>query len=86
MKMWLPIETAPKDGTSMLLWIEGRYHIGGWSRTGDISYPFAWVNEYGDIIARPWQGDPEPTHWMPLPDPPTATIPVYKATSDDEGR
>jgi hypothetical protein len=56
---WKPIETAPKDGTRALLWIEPT----------EIAMPFAWDGErwMGDDypLNMAW-----PTHWMPLPAPP----------------
>lgn len=65
---WQPIETAPKDGARILLW--GRY----WSDGQD------WFKEplYGQFSGRRWEawgpGGPfgvRPTHWTPLPEPPT---------------
>ena len=70
---WQPIETAPKDGTEVDLWGVNHLHynkIGvrlnniAWGRVTD------WIGrEYED-----WQTgrgeDFEPTHWMPLPQPP----------------
>jgi hypothetical protein len=61
---WQPISSAPRDGTTVLLFAPG------WdsSKTG---WTFGKAN---------WQdcpfhhgGDPkyEPTHWMPLPSPPS---------------
>ncbi len=62
---WEPIETAPKDGTHILLYIEGIviegfYNNGGW-QGGSLS-------EHGCGCC----GSPndDPTHWMPLPDKP----------------
>lgn len=67
-QQWQPIETAPKDGTKCLFF---RMHEGGQIQT-------AWwkrgiMNEYG------FGGDGwsyantkfPPTHWMPLPPPPS---------------
>lgn len=68
---WQPIETAPKDGTWVFvghaLWqfpiiarwdMNHRVHVECWS---DIdSLPIGYSAEYGH----------EPTHWMPLPEPP----------------
>ncbi len=60
---WMPIETAPKDGRGILAfineeWIEGMFWNGGeWSYLS-----------YGDITR---YGRYQPTHWMPLPAPPT---------------
>lgn len=60
---WQPIETAPKDGTEILIY----------SRYGD-----QYVVSYDDSFIRaPWRIRNEeglneniPTHWMPLPETP----------------
>lgn len=59
---WMPIETAPRDGTKVLLW--PGYLMGGDPMTG------WWAR-----LARKWvaAGEPfdsQPTHWRPLPTPP----------------
>jgi hypothetical protein len=60
---WQPIETAPKgwDGTQLLVADDqGRINRAFW---------------YGSLEDGHWMmvgGQWEPTHWMPLPDPPTA--------------
>lgn len=71
--MLQPIETAPKDGRFILLAAPSGY----------VTTPFRfaaarWYPEYRPLS--PWQthsndsflddGEP-PTHWMPLPEPPT---------------
>lgn len=77
MSEWQPIETAPKDGTFVLL-------CGG---TGDYSsdrgWPFPpvvvaqWVNlplhkhwRYASYDSGYYGEVENPTHWMPLPEPP----------------
>lgn len=72
---WQPIETAPMDGTYILLNFNDKACIGGayvWlSNDGfngeTIDYP-AWTTDDDLIIVE----DPYswPTHWMPLPPPP----------------
>jgi hypothetical protein len=67
---WQPIETAPRDGSSVIIGCagkgsgEGVYATEpgwkGWPEPG-----WYWVGEDADL-ARPI----EPTHWMPLPPPP----------------
>lgn len=58
MTEWQPIETAPKDGTPILVCDKG---------------PYAYVAEWFQH-SRTWIGADkmywEPTHWMPLPEPP----------------
>ena len=70
---WLPIETAPKDGTEVLLWFPPReVAING--HYGEVS-DGDWESGYGNwmewlIADELWfQEDPSdaPTHWMPLP-------------------
>lgn len=68
---WLPIETAPKDGTEVLLFcpddqpqiVSCKYWLGyspGWMFTDDT---LANIAE---------EGPENPTHWQPLPEPPGA--------------
>ena len=78
---WQPIETAPKDGTAVLLC---------WARSAD-GAPIDWRQDPETAgvfvqVASWWAGDGEwivycsmvrdpslhfePTHWMPLPPPP----------------
>ncbi len=70
---WQPIETAPKDGTTILLNYSGMkaIRLGWWDddRFAKKPHPFfAWPN-CSKASAR---GNP-PTHWMPLPEPPKET-------------
>jgi hypothetical protein len=58
MSEWKPIETAPRDGSDVLIWCY----------TGEIGIAhfdyatFAWWHNLCEY--------PDPTHWMPLPPPP----------------
>jgi hypothetical protein len=53
--MWQPIETAPGDGSRILICTEsGHVLIAGWAVKLNVS---GWWND-------------NPTHWMPLPEPP----------------
>ena len=56
---WQPIETAPKDGRLILAWEEPEitYRLTFWGNSEWRYYPFGV--------------ECSPTHWMPLPDPPT---------------
>lgn len=74
---WLPIESAPKNGATILLWHEKRSEVmaGVWSMH---SYGFAdeehpWLvfdpSEYQEIDA---YADGVFTHWMAFPEPPGA--------------
>lgn len=59
---WQPIETAPKDGTRILLFNSYQVRLGYWGG----KRPACWKEDSGRSL---W-GAP-PTHWMPLPAPPT---------------
>lgn len=81
---WLPIETAPKDGRIVLYWVNAvRYSED--EETGqlietDVSQPDLgqWIDggEHGAGYHDPFAGIPgdagAPTHWQPLPIPPSA--------------
>lgn len=68
MDEWQPIETAPKDKTSVLL--IGRYPTSsrGWS---DIYMCWRAQKENGFEGWLRWPHSFHPTHWMPLPANPT---------------
>jgi hypothetical protein len=73
---WQPIETAPKDGTRFLAY----QHIG--ETLGDAIQACQWISEQhpayrGAHIVTTWDYDSfsGATHWMPLPEPPTANQP-----------
>lgn len=57
---WLPIESAPRDGTTVLLWApHWKTPETGWTYGRD-----DWQDCRKDTPTRP------PTHWQPLPPPP----------------
>lgn len=77
MTTWQPIDTAPKDGTGVLLWdakrnvvVSGCWHVQPTSDTPNGYDPgWAWWAADDDVIV--WDDDTGPSHWMPLPEPPT---------------
>lgn len=71
---WQPIETAPRDGTAVLVMSDN------WTGTktgraeecnGDNTYVAQWWKDDG--CRGVWECPVEPTHWMPLPPPPSAS-------------
>lgn len=74
MNNWQPIETAPRDGTSIIGW-NGKYVSAMiWSKHKDDEGHVGWCEagyEYGGVLyLLHYVFDPEPTHWQPLPAPP----------------
>lgn len=63
---WQPIETAPKDGTELLLFSAGQIDCGYWSTSVWVASGGAWIiyESRSDTV------ELSPTHWMPLPEPP----------------
>lgn len=64
---WQPIETAPKDGTDILVMTGETMHVVRWINIhGDFDYWAVDDNKHGPFTLR----GKAPTHWMPLPEPP----------------
>lgn len=75
---WQPIETAPKDGTEVLLYLDAP-----WSKIEKARWYEPWKNwQVGEIPEDPIRdeycgiGSSIPTHWMPLPASPTPSAPA----------
>ena len=79
---WQPIETAPRDGTKILIWDAGEDGFGqvvaryetrdGWAAIGS-STDMMNIGRVRWHVAARWhlyQLIKNPTHWMPLPAPP----------------
>lgn len=83
-RQWQPIETAPKDGSHVLVSDGFRVSLGGWVR--DIDYGADYEGQLG--MAGWWAVDlgpngDKPTHWQPFP-PPAAAIRATPAQKDTE--
>lgn len=61
---WEPIETAPRDGTEVLVFHHGLITIAWWSSIFD---------EWQNACSADWCH--EVTHWMPLPEAPPEPTP-----------
>lgn len=59
---WQPIETAPKDKADIILAFDG------------ISAPGHWIGDEWWWFSSGEEGPCDPTHWMPLPEPPTLLL------------
>lgn len=72
--MWQPIDTAPKDGTRVLIAHEGVVDIAEFVATTASQPEPHWLvvqfncYEFAEIVS-----PDEATHWMPLPKPPAST-------------
>lgn len=64
MSGWLSIESAPKDGTFLLLY--GPHS----RRGGNYQLTARWDGQYWESADDGYNIYLDPTHWMPLPDPP----------------
>lgn len=82
---WLPIATAPRDGTDVLLWAESWEH--SWGIQKGNFYSDEWHCEEGSVKDNEPGFDPDaevgddydpdqdtnygPTHWLPIARPPS---------------
>lgn len=69
---WQPISTAPKDGTDVLVCQGATVAVAHWNL--HLGGP-GWLDDSGAAQHDYWNyvGCISPTHWMPLPEPPTNT-------------
>jgi hypothetical protein len=80
---WLPIDTAPKDGTVFLgwskAWVDEDFNPNGIREcfyNGGPLEPECWSAKWkNDFDTWAVDEESEPTHWMPLPEPPKETQP-----------
>lgn len=90
---WQPIDTAPKDGTRVLLCdADGDSHVAGWLvKAGAPDLMIAGDPQYGAWVIWRDENSPtsivleEPKAWMPLPDPPSDWKPDGFILPDDGG-
>ena len=59
---WLPMESAPKDGTCVIVWYENNCEMAYFKDRIEMDEPY-WVSHRG-------QRGITPTHYQPLPTPP----------------
>lgn len=67
---WQPIETAPRDGTEILLGYAGSHSCAGyWMGDPALNYwnETGWFWTGANVIT---EHPDSPTHWQPLPPPP----------------
>jgi len=78
---WQPIDTAPKDGTIVLLFgeshyggqaIETGYYVEQWAESWETvkSGNGKRTQELRKTDSGYWDANLSPTHWIPLPPPP----------------
>jgi hypothetical protein len=69
MSEWQPIETAPKDGTVVRLYIPGHPELEGMTGRWDMFYK-DWAAHPMPMTLGKEKSVPDPIYWMPLPEPP----------------
>lgn len=74
---WRPIETAPMDGRRVLLYREHdrRQTVGWWG--GNVYAGWIIGGRSPEFMTAP-----NPTHWMPLPEPPKTPVGATEAGDD----
>lgn len=77
-QQWQPIETAPKDNRILLGWVVGIFTgincvIGRWNNDSYAKKPRPyWTHDLERLTTVYGTRSNQPTHWMPLPEPPEA--------------
>lgn len=67
---WQPIETAPRDGTDIIVWDGEVRTVTLWGKVSHVPI-FGFLGVWGSDIEDVDLMNPQPTHWMPMPNPPS---------------
>lgn len=79
---WHTMDTAPRDETTVLLWVRGRVALGSFREDDNMSAdgPMWLADDHDDystgFASTPLRGA---SHWQPLPDPPLDHMVVVKS-------
>lgn len=75
---WRPIETAPRDGRQVLIFVNGLVRQARFSthRRAKTNWIVCWDGHYS--------ASSNPTHWMPLPEAPNAQVQPPAAPGTEE--
>jgi hypothetical protein len=76
---WQPIETAPKDGTLVLVFVPAEYPEADDPAMVTAVYfgqKWGWETTIKNDNGDPYPVEGKPTYWQPLPDPPRAHAPT----------
>jgi len=76
MDRWQPINTAPRDGRTVLAYLPALAGLPTRQDVVAICWAGGWATAYSGACL-----DTEPTYWMPLPDPPGAVEPQISKES-----
>jgi len=71
---WQPIKTAPMNGTEILIADRERVVKAEWAEIsrGTWAWIVGYLQDFDGSPKTPLYIEIEPTHWMPLPEPPLA--------------
>lgn len=72
MSGWQPIDSAPKDGMPILVSAAGEICVAAWTEGFKEGGWVGWVMGHGAVACEDDWYRVEPTHWMPLPEPPVS--------------
>jgi hypothetical protein len=72
-RQWLPIESAPKNGRVILTWDGVNMSLCNWANCSEVweqEERMGWSSGYDCSTMS--HDEEYPTHWIPLPNPPTS--------------
>lgn len=70
MTKWQPIETAPRDGTSIIICLDVAAPVPAFDNDVMSRVVLGDFTHKGNLLVGPYGERRLATHWMPLPEPP----------------